>query len=145
MVVPRVVKRPGEVTGLGNSPGQGLTRKISEDAGPTTSSANKTPDLGPRKSAESDRPGVPPPLPKYPNMSELGVEMQRSGSAPIPSTPSGEITEPNQIVSLTKSDDDIEIEKEKEKESGELVDTSIPQPGPSGAQDALRKLADKNV
>jgi hypothetical protein len=145
MVVPRVVKRPGEVTGLGNSPGQGLTRKISEDAGSTTPSAtgSKTPDLIPRKSAESDRPGVPPPLPKKPDMSEVGVEMQRSGSAPIPSTPSNEITEPNHIISLTKPDDDIEIEKEKE--IGDLVDTSIPQPGPSGAQDALRKLADKNT
>jgi hypothetical protein len=145
MVVPRVVKRPGEVTGLGNSPGQGLTRKISEDAGSATPSAtgNKTPDVPPRKSAESDRPGVPPPLPKKPDMSELGVEMQRSGSAPIPSTPSNEITEPNQIIGLTKSDDDIE--SEKEKEIGDLVDTSIPQPGPSGAQDALRKLADKNT
>jgi hypothetical protein len=147
MVVPRVVKRPGEVTGLGNSPGHGLTRKISEDAGSTTPSAtgNKTPDVPPRKSAESDRPGVPPPLPKKPDMSELGVEMQRSGSAPIPSTPSNEITEPNQIISLTKSDDDIESEKEKGKEIGDLVDTSIPQSGPSGAQDALRKLADKNT
>jgi hypothetical protein len=146
MVVPRVVKRPGEVTGLGNSPGQGLTRKISEDAGSTTPSAtgNNTPDIPPRKSAESDRPGVPPPLPKKPDMSELGVEMQRSGSAPIPSTPSNEITERNQIIGLTKSDDDIEIEKEKEKETGDLVDTSIPQPGSSGAQDALRKLADKS-
>jgi hypothetical protein len=145
MVVPRVVKRPGEVTGLGNSPGQGLTRKISEDAGSTTPSAtgNKTPDVPPRKSAESDRPGVPPPLPKKSDMSELGVEMQRSGSAPIPSTPSNEITEPNQIIGLTKSDDDIE--SEKEKETGDLVDTSMPQSGPSGAQDALRKLADKNT
>jgi len=146
MVVPRVVKRPGEVTGLGNSPGQGLTRRISAaDDDSTTPSASKTPELGPRKSAESDRPGVPPPIPKKPDTSELGVEMQRSGSAPIPSTPSGEITEPNQIISLTKPDDDIDIEKEKEKETGELVDTSIPQSGPSGAQDALRKLADKNV
>lgn len=133
------------MTGLGNSPGQGLTRKISEDAGSTTPSAtgNKTPDVPPRKSAESDRPGVPPPLPKKPDMSELGVKMQRSGSAPIPSTPSNEITEPNQIIGLTKSDDDIEIEKEKE--TGDLVDTSMPQSGPSGAQDALRKLANKDV
>ena len=145
MVVPRVVKRPGEVTGLGNSPGQGLTRKISEDAGSKTpsTSESKTPELPPRKSAESDRPGVPPPIPKKPDMSELGVGMQRSGSAPIPSTASNEMTEPNQIIGLTKTDDDIEIEKEEE--TGELVDTSIPQPEPSEAQDALRKLADKNV
>lgn len=30
MVVPRVPKRPGEVTGLGSSPGQGMVRKVSE-------------------------------------------------------------------------------------------------------------------
>jgi len=145
MVVPRVVKRPGEVTGLGNSPGQGLTRKISEDAGsaPPPGIGSKTPDLPTRKSAESDRSGGPPPLPKKTDTSEVGVEMQRSGSAPVPSTHTNEITEPNQIIGLTKSDDDIETEKEKE--NGDLVDTSIPQPELSGAQDALRKLADKNT
>ena len=145
MVVPRVVKRPGEVTGLGNSPGKGLTRKISEDAGSKTPSTSetRTPELPPRKSAESDRPAVPPPISKKPDMSELGVGMQRSGSAPVPTTASNEITEPNQIIGLTKTDDDIETEKEEE--TGELVDTSIPQPEPSEAQDALRKLADKNT
>jgi hypothetical protein len=146
MVVPRVIKRPGEVTGLGNSPGQGLTRKISDadgDSTPTSGTGSKTPEILTRKSAELDRPGVPPPSPKKPDMSELGVEMQRSGSAPVPSTPSNEISEPNQIISLTKSDDEIEIEKEEE--AGDLVDTAIPQPGPSEAQDALRKLAIKDV
>jgi hypothetical protein len=131
MVVPRVVKRPGEVTGLGNSPGQGLTRKISETESTATPNAgSKTPELPPRKSIESDRPTIGAvPSPKQPDTD--AVEMKRSDSAPIPSTPAIG-NEPNPIISLTTPDVDTE-----------LVDTSIP--ASSGAQDALRKLADKNA
>jgi len=134
MVVPRVVKRPGEVTGLGSSPGQGLTRKISDtDSTATPKAGSKPPDLPQRKSIESDRPttgagAVPSPK----KLEADGVEMQRSDSAPVPSTPAVGGSEPKPIISLTTPDVDTE-----------LVDTSIP--GPSGAQDALRKLADKNA
>ena len=146
MVVPRVVKRPGEVTGLGNSPGQGMTRKISESdtASPTPPPPVSTaPELPPRKSAESDRPDtVPPPIPRKPDPEEVGAAMQRSDSAPVPSRPSLDDTkEANPIIGLTRPDDDIELETE------ELVDTSIPKSElgtspSSGAQDALRKLAE---
>lgn len=150
MVVPRIVKRPGEVTGLGNSPGQGLTRKISETETKTDTPENKTLEIPQRESNEFNRPGVPPPIPKKPDLAEMGIEMQRSGSAPIPSTPSiGD--EPNQIISLSKPDvhsHSHDTDTGAETETGDLADTSIPSSESlnvrtSGAQDALRKLADK--
>jgi hypothetical protein len=123
--------RPGEVTGLGNSPGREITRKTS-DTPPTTVSGsgdistNQTnkkeavPELPPRKSVEIDRStaigSVPPPLPGRNLDSDTkrgaggtGEEMYRSDSAP-PTTQS-EVSNGNtperDIISLSKPDEDL--------------------------------------
>jgi hypothetical protein len=171
MVVPRVRHRPGEVIGLGSSPDSGLTRKMS-----TSSEVALGSSSGARGSKLASPPApvnkgsVPSTLPtKLPEESlgtipsvpdlEDGAPMQRSGSAPAPTTSKAEAVKPDtQIVGLTRPDeDDIPIKQESgapETPVGEIhastSGTSTParmiaeSTGASGAQDALRRLANKD-
>jgi len=169
MVVPRVVRRPGEVTGLGNSPGQGIVRKTS-DTPPhdthapllpptTTGSGTATPpDLPPRKSVESDRPlidmndneTIPPPLPSRRSdpvsTAETGSEVQRSDSAPAPmaaSPHSSDTSTPASNVVTRSGQADVPSQVEGASSLPE-PDTQSVNLGSSTAQDSLRKLAEKN-
>jgi len=66
MVVPRVPKRPGEVTGMGSHPVQGMVRRVSTEDRTELERDQQRPALAPRPSTEEPLPtdhsvSVPPP------------------------------------------------------------------------------------
>lgn len=154
MIVPRVPKRPGQVTGLGSSPGSGLTRKTSDSSevalapGVSGESKDVTP---PRKSTETEsfRPASeepkaqtspPPTLPaKTIEDIEGGAEMQRSDSAPATTTQVDETKDESPIISISHPDQESPVAADENNgtPSQDLTEDS-------DAQHALRRLAEKD-
>jgi hypothetical protein len=154
MIVPRVPKRPGQVTGLGSSPGSGLTRKTSDSSevalasGVSGESKDVTP---PRKSTEtnsfrpaSDEPKAlatpPPPLPAR-TIEDVdgGAEMQRSDSAPATTTQVDETKDESPIISISHPDQESPVAADENNGTPKQDLTED-----SGAQHALRRLAEKD-
>jgi hypothetical protein len=155
MVVPRVVKRPGEVIGLGNSPGQGMIRKTSDTPPDDGSGSRSLPELPARKSVESDRPRVdmgdtvPPPLPDRKAESSLtpgsrSEVLNLESTTPLTLPDDTSIPSSGDITKLSRPD---ELPPKEEEASPLPVSQSDVEPvnlGSSTAQEALRKLAEKN-
>jgi len=78
MVVPRVPKRPGEVTGLGSNPGQGVVRRISNEGPSKTKVDEKT-----GKSTTEQANGKVP-SPALPHLPETAGSKESPSAVEIP-------------------------------------------------------------
>lgn len=158
MVVPRVPKRPGQVTGLGSSPGQGVTRKLSDaDADAEGDGTDSSPP-----SETATPPTLPPRHSEFPSVPLPPVRPTPSSSTPT--------SVPPPLPARTTPEPGPRLAPENEAHTADVPadTTSLPTsppngstPGPedqgdskpdqivadhdSDAQNALRRLAEQEV